>query len=222
MTRALAVALLTLLASSAAAVEPLAIQDNSFLIEEAYNQERGVVQHIFTLTRGVNTFTQEWPAGGQTHQFSYTAPFGHGAGDVLINYRYQLVGSGESRIAVAPRISAILPTANHRGVDVNLPVSVAMSNRVVTHWNAGATAVRGARTAWSGGASVIWAAWPLVHFMVENRWSSDAKWTVAPGIRWAHNLAHNLQIVPGVALPLSANHRRAVFAYLSFEHPFTR
>ena len=49
------------------------VQDNSFLIEEAYNQEPGVVQHIFNLTgsrdkmRGPDdrawtfTFTQEWP-----------------------------------------------------------------------------------------------------------------------------------------------------------------
>src|SRR5215475_6685724 len=44
------------------------IQDNSFLIEEAYNQERHVVQHISTFSRMWNskdwnyTFTQEWPA----------------------------------------------------------------------------------------------------------------------------------------------------------------
>jgi len=43
------------------------IEDNSFLIEEAYNQEAGVVQHIstFALQRGtrawVYAFTQEWP-----------------------------------------------------------------------------------------------------------------------------------------------------------------
>ena len=43
------------------------IQDNNFLIEEAYNQEEGVVQHISTFSRMWNsqdwsyTFTQEWP-----------------------------------------------------------------------------------------------------------------------------------------------------------------
>ena len=49
------------------------IEDNSFLIEEAYNQEAGVVQHIFTAQWGENrdaqphqrgwrrTLTQEWP-----------------------------------------------------------------------------------------------------------------------------------------------------------------
>ena len=37
-----------LMAAPLRAVEPLPIQDNSFLIEEAYNQERGVVHHIFS------------------------------------------------------------------------------------------------------------------------------------------------------------------------------
>ena len=47
------------------------IQDNSFLIEEAYNQEPGVVQHISTFQRAVPTgqwqytFTDEWPAWSQ-------------------------------------------------------------------------------------------------------------------------------------------------------------
>ena len=41
-----------------------AIEDNSFLIEEAYNQETGVVQHIFT---GMQNFTpiKNW-------EFSFT------------------------------------------------------------------------------------------------------------------------------------------------------
>src|SRR3982750_1453433 len=102
------------------------IEDNSFLPEEAYNQEPRVVQHISVLDvlarGGVGwsySFTQEWPLFGQTHQLSYTIPVTHGEGaagtgldDVALNYRYQLVGSGETRVAVAPRVSAILPTGN--------------------------------------------------------------------------------------------------------------
>ena len=34
------------------------IQDNSFLVEEAYNQERGVVQHISTFSRMWNS--KDW------------------------------------------------------------------------------------------------------------------------------------------------------------------
>src|SRR5438876_6718461 len=63
------------------------IMDNSFLIEEAYNQEAGIVQHIFNGVYSVDrisgttqrrldlSFTQEWPAYGQAHQFSYTIPY---------------------------------------------------------------------------------------------------------------------------------------------------
>src|SRR5690348_4727772 len=103
------------------------IQDNSFLIEEAYNQERGVVQHISTFVHGQQDasytylFTQEWPVGGVRHQLSYSVPLlrsgnatGAGFGDVRLNYRYQLVGDGDAAIAVAPRLTGILPVGNSR------------------------------------------------------------------------------------------------------------
>src|SRR5689334_10839155 len=55
------------------------IQDNSFLVEEAYNQNFGVVQHISSFTRFWSskdwnyTFTQEWPVPGNArHQLSYS------------------------------------------------------------------------------------------------------------------------------------------------------
>ena len=65
--------LLTLLtAGTAGAQAPAPIQDNSFLVEEAYNQERGVVQHINTFARARGGgweygFTQEWPVRGQRY-----------------------------------------------------------------------------------------------------------------------------------------------------------
>ncbi len=65
---------------SAAAQTAIPIRDNSFLIEEAYNQEWGVVQHVGTFRRVRGsagwgaTFTQEWPAPGERHQVSYTVP----------------------------------------------------------------------------------------------------------------------------------------------------
>lgn len=60
---------------------------NSFLIEEAYNQERGVIQHISTFSRMWNSkdwsysFTQEWPGlRDPRHQFSYTLYAMHAGG----------------------------------------------------------------------------------------------------------------------------------------------
>ena len=101
------------------------IQDNSFLIEEAYNQELGIVQHIsgFTLFRPsgnwIYTFTQEWPVPAEKNQLSFTLPAQdlHGAGaaslgigDVALNYRYQAKGNGQAHVAVAPRFSVLVPT----------------------------------------------------------------------------------------------------------------
>src|SRR3954454_17956430 len=101
------------------------IQDNSFLIEEAYNQDAGVVQHALTFARATHggdwayTFTEEWPAPSLRHQVSYTLPMSqiggqHGAGDVALNYRYQWIGDGDARLAVAPRLTLLLPTGNER------------------------------------------------------------------------------------------------------------
>ena len=106
----------------AQAEEESPIQDNGFLVEEAYNQEDGVVQHASLLNYFRDSkdwnygFTQEWPLPFDwRHQFSYTLSAvrpgalpddGPGFGDVALNYRYQLVGSGKDRVAVAPRFQA--------------------------------------------------------------------------------------------------------------------
>jgi hypothetical protein len=144
------------------------IQDNSFLIEEAYNQGPGVVQHILNVLHGASrhtgadnddlsfVFTQEWPAFSQTHQLSYTIPYtffdeggrsDSGLEDVSLNYRWQALMESETTPAFAPRFSLILPTGdadkelgNDRvGYQLNLPVSKIVSARWTMHWNAGAT-----------------------------------------------------------------------------------
>jgi hypothetical protein len=160
-----------LLPATAAAQRPVGpIQDNSFLIEEAYNQEAGVVQHISVFNRAWGkgewcyTFTQEWPLAGQRHQLSYalllqrSAAAGTrstGLGDVALNYRYQLVGDGDHALAVAPRFTVLLPTGDEAkgrgagglGLQLNLPASWLMARRLTAHWNAGATVTPSARDA---------------------------------------------------------------------------
>ena len=223
------------------------IQDNSFLIEEAYNQNFGVVQHISSFARFWNskdwayTFTQEWPVPGDArHQFSYTLPYWHagafqdsgaGLGDILLNYRYQLVGDGNAKIAFAPRLSLILPTgsvANGRGaggfgVQTNLPVSLVLSKNLVSHWNAGATVVphaqdtfgdRASTTGYNLGQSFIWLTNSRFNVMLETVFTNSqfvvapdkTEWSravlLSPGIRWAYNFKNGLQIVPGIAVPI--------------------
>ena len=243
------------------------IQDNSFLVEEAYNQEFGVVQHINSFSYladskdWVYSFTQEWPVPGIRHQLSYTltalrpgsfSSQGPGFGDVVLNYRYQLVGTGDTRVAVAPRFSLILPSGNSNraqgagatGYQTNLPASVVLNRRFVTHWNAGATFIPHARNAaaerasvvaYNLGQSVIWQTTPRFNVMLETFFlrgqgivaPGKTEWSttlfVNPGIRWAYNFKNGLQIVPGIAMPIGIGPsygEKGVFLYLSFEHPF--
>lgn len=220
------------------------IADNSFLIEEAYNQEPGVVQHISTFGREETGgsweygFTQEWPLGGIRHQLSYTLPlvhpdgFGTGLGDVLLNYRYQAVGDGTGPLHVAPRLSLVLPTGSEErgrgsgslGLEGNFPVSLVAGNALALHSNtgfsldgeSGAVDVR-------LGASGILRVRRWVNFMLETIWESEAEDVVllSPGVRWAID-AGDLQIVPGVAYTIAAGPAASdvLFLYLSFEHPF--
>lgn len=188
------------------------IEDNSFLIEEAYNQEPGVIQHIFTAayTKSGRThgwgfsFTQEWPVFSQDHQFSYTIPSYKlvdegsrvsGIGDVLLNYRYQLLYEDDGKPAIAPRFSLVLPTGNRKkgtgdnvvGYQVNLPVSKKVGDSFAFHGNVGATflphvkapadsngvSAKKSLVSPSVGGSAIYALFPRFHLMLEWVGSSD-------------------------------------------------
>ncbi|HEX6852132.1 MAG TPA: transporter [Candidatus Polarisedimenticolaceae bacterium] len=220
------------------------IQDNSFLVEEAYNQETRVVQHISNWTRDDDsgdwayTFTQEWPVRSQKHQLGFTLPYVHledrnGVGDLFVNWRYQAVGSGETPVAFAPRLSLLLPTGDddrgrgsgELGAQVNLPLSVTLGKRFVSHLNAGATIVADLDT-WNAGASLIWLARPRFNVMLESSYvegDEDAIFLVSPGVRWSHDLKSGLQIVPGIAAPIgvgASSGARSIFLYVSFEHPY--
>lgn len=249
---------------------PAPIEDNSFLAEEAYNQEYGVVQHISTFQHAPTgrgwayTFTQEWPVPTTTHQLSYTLPLirtnvrgeSPRLGDVALNYRYQaLEGNG---VYFAPRLTALVPTGSARsgtgfggaGVQVNLPLSLELSRRLVTHTNVGGTLVPHGRTAdderlrssnLTLAQSVIWLPRPLFNVMLETVWGRtqsraagvdlprDQSLIVSPGVRYGINYKSGLQVVPGLAFPVTVRGRSGdfdaqtgVFLYLSFEHPFRR
>ena len=221
------------------------IEDNSFLIEEAYNQEQGVVQHIASWIRALHsvpwvlTFTQEWPLGSQAHQLSYSIPFQRspqrysGFGDAAINYRYQLLAA-DAPIALAPRVSLLIPTGSEPrglgsgslGAQLNLPLSAQLGSSLVSHWNAGVTAIPDVTT-YNLGGSVIWLASPVFNILCEVVWleqnTGERSIILNPGVRWAHNFASGLQIVPGIAYGLGlgpSRGERSAFFYLSFEHRF--
>jgi hypothetical protein len=238
------------------------ISDNSFLVEEAYNQEAGVVQHISNFRRDragdwLFTFTQEWPAATQRDQLSYTLPLqsgvaGRALGDLVLNYRRQMVGRGEQPVWFSPRLSVVVPTGSTRkgtglggpGLQLNFPLSTKLDRAIVTHWNVGATATRasanGAHStlrSLTAAASAIWLLAPNFNLMLESAWdrteglddanvrAAENHFVLLPGMRAAINLQSGMQIVPGFGVPIGVGPSRGerdLFFYLSVEHPFRR
>jgi len=247
---------------NASAEDAKRIEDNSFLIEEAYNQEEGVIQYIQSYkyskkTKNWNyTFTNEIPMLSQTHQFSFTVPlarvgddptFQSGLGDTALNYRYQLIKNED--LALSPRFSVILPTGQHKkglgngatGYQVNIPLSVDLADKWVSHWNAGATYTPKAREA-SGlradirgtnhGTSLVYLHSETLNFLVEyvrnedqavqsdgsKAWEKSA--FINPGFRYAKNYESGWQVVSGVSFPIGVGPSRkdnGILFYLSFE-----
>lgn len=172
-----------------------ALEDNSFLVEEAYNQPARVVQHIFTteLRHGaqVYAFGQEWPLGGMTHQLSYTLVAENDVsfelGDAELNYRWQAVGGEGAKLFVAPRLSALVPLGDADrwggnggfGLDAQIPVSWETGRLLSLHANLGAAfrpsaenavGARAATLAPSLGVSAVVFVTPKFNLIAESVW----------------------------------------------------
>jgi len=234
------------------------ITDNSFLVEEAFNQEPGIVQNIFgfqrlTVRDWQFTFTQEWPAPSTRHQLSYTIPVqaldgNTGMGDVLINYRLQVLEEGPGRPGFSPRVSAILPSgsadagAGTHGVQINLPFSKHRGD-FYFHWNGGVTWQRTGDdttivTPMAAG-SLIYRARQMLNLMLEtvvagvnvtpqpapgaaSQTTRLVSTTISPGFRGGWNVSDDKQIIIGAAVPIthsSGETDHALFLYFSYEGP---
>jgi len=215
------------------AVEPFQILDNSFLVEEAFNQEKGIVQNIVGFARQGGewalSFTQEWPAPGVRHQLSYTlsadsvtrrAEFG----DVYLNYRYQLLEEGPGRPAFAPRFTAIVPSgpqstgAGEAGLQFNAPFSKQRGD-FYFHWGGGLTWLpRGGRADLTSpflAGSTIYRLRPMLNLMLESVFervaseelpgqvASTSVLTISPGIRGGWTVAPDTQLILGLAVPVT-------------------
>jgi hypothetical protein len=173
------------------------IPDNSFLIEEAFNQEKGIVQNtvIFQRTKSGNWdagFTQEWPIGTERHQFAFTIPFGAAdagrtaLGDAEVSYRLKITGDGPRFPAMTPEVALIVPTSAERrsagwhgaGWAVSVPFSKEL-NYLFLHVNAGNEWLRADDGAgnWETtpylAGSVVVAVRPMLNVMLEayNEWA---------------------------------------------------
>ena len=207
----LAAVLLTAASASAQAVEADAvapppsrfgITDNSFFVEEAFNQEPGIFQNIFVLERAGPRgwgarFVQEWPVSGMRHQLSYSLAFARDGGDarfsdVSLDYRLQVWDGRGGRPAFSPRASLLVTRDDGGtvvdesgvGLEVNLPFS-RESGPLFLHWNGGLHWLPSAST--SGllpgedlslaspfaAASAIVAVRPMLNLMLEARFDSE-------------------------------------------------
>ena len=230
---------LILCARTAGAQATWEILDNSFLVEESFNQERGVFQNIFTWTQvrpgdWQANITQEWPAPSVRHQLSYTIPFSREHGDggldqILLNYRYQLVQETPTRPAMSPRASVVLPTGRepdfrgHRpwGMEFNLPASKQFGD-IYVHANAGVRWIRDVDTRGFVAASGIWRTTPLFNLMLEAVGELGDGLTLSPGFRRAWDIGER-QVVVGLAAPVTRSRgvsQVAVLSYFSYELPF--
>jgi hypothetical protein len=154
-------------------------------------------------------------------------------------------------IALAPRFSLLLPTGDHGkgfgagavGFQTNIPLSIEIGDKWVTHWNAGATYTPDHKEpggseadtlGFNYGASLIWLLRQNINLMLEAAGSSseivqpkgtkdrEDAFFINPGIRFAINFESGLQIVPGFGFPIGVGPSEGeygVFLYLSFEHP---
>ena len=227
--------------ASHAQTKPFGILDNSFLVEEAFNQEAGVFQNIFTWTHSRDGswdagFTQEWPVLGMAHQLSYTLAFSHasgatGIGDVLLNYRYQLRTESARGPAISPRVTLILPTGREAdgfgrgvtGVEINMPASKQFGDFYL-HANAGYTWLPDVERTPHVAGSGTWRVAPMINLMLEGVVEFDHSVTVSPGIRGGWNFRGH-QLVIGAAVPFTradGTTTGAILTYLSYELPFRR
>jgi hypothetical protein len=144
----------------------LHFEDNSFLLNEAFTQEKGIMQFISTIYHDnlhdknfSCTFTHEIPLNHHRHQVSYslrynfmqpqaTSQDNDGWGDTDIGYAYMLSGK-EAWIMVVPQLTIIIPTGDPSrdlgygglGGRLALTITKRLSRKLVSHYNASYTIV---------------------------------------------------------------------------------
>ena len=165
-----------------------AIEDNSFLLEEAYNQEYGVFQFIQKYQTPLNkkntydyAFENEIPITDKTHQFSYEIPVAKvspdtkgGIGDVSLNYRWQPLN--RDGFLMAERFGLIVPTGSVKdelgggvyGFEFMQAATLPINENFISHNNFGFSTLPNAKSpghdqkrtisSFSAGSSIIYLA----------------------------------------------------------------
>lgn len=161
------------------------IEDNSFLLEEAYNQRKGVFQFIQDFQYFENAdlyrynFENEIPLTDQVHQLSYEFGIVRAdrlrpgeISDITINYRWQPYNKDGTLFA--ERFGLIVPTGRVQsdggngvfGLEFMQSATLTLGRQWMNHWNLGFNILPDAKTAgqeerstlstFTGGTSVIY------------------------------------------------------------------
>lgn len=173
-----------------------AIEDNSFLMEEAFNQEWGVYQFIqkyqtSKVAKGYEySFENEIPITDKTHQFSYEFSRGRGdadsdtaISDTTLNYRWQPLN--KDGMLLSERFGLIVPTGSVEkesgngvyGFEFMQAATITINDRFMNHWNMGFSVLPNAETkgidkkrtitSFTAGSSIIYLWKDNVNFLVE-------------------------------------------------------
>lgn len=179
------------------------LQSNGLLVETAYHQEKGELQHGFSFSRTnrrnwSTSFGEEIPLNSKKHQLSIEVPAQffknedgvRGAGDTKIAYSYILVGSNSSRLTFSPEVGVWIPTGNYRkelgrggaGVSVRMPISLILGERIASNTTFEMTFTPKAKnhegeranlTDYEIGQSFVWFAKPKFNVLVEAVWERE-------------------------------------------------
>jgi hypothetical protein len=162
-------------------------------------------------------------------------------GDALLNYRRELYHSAGGGAVVTPRLSLSAPTGDAKhgfgsgrpGLQAELCVSLRPTGWLALHENLGTALPLSSRQGEASvnlGQSVIWLVHQRVNVLTEVLWThptdagrrtSDDELHVSPGVRAAFDVTDELQLVPGLAVPIGlgkSRGERQIFFYLSIEH----
>ncbi len=219
------------------------IEPSGFFVEEAYNQERGTVQHIARVTAVRHggwggTFSQEWPIPDERHQVTLEARVvgADGVAGLAAEYRFMAMGGEDAALTLSPGVEAGWDKEDGWEVELMLPASVRLAEGLAANTNAGLSVhPDDGGTSWQVGEGLIWRALPRLNVLLEGVFShgespleaaeeEDESLLVIPGAQLAFPLG-DAQLVPGIAFPLGvgpSDGQRAVMFYLSLEHPFGR
>ena len=173
----------------------------------------------------------------------------------LINYRYQVVNKDRIALAPRLSVQLPVNKKSDQGwgIQVNMPASLDLNDKLFIHLNAGANYAWNYPGSSDPshylqvplGASLIYCPHPLINLMCEFLHTTNTAYqtghfetnesfnsvvttnelVINPGIRCAINFKNGLQIVPGVAIPITFSescHQTGYQFYLSFEHPFKK